>query len=171
MASKSKAKGSGWERDCAKFLSELYGESFIRNITGSGAYIGGRNVHRKATLTAGQVQSTKGDITPPDDWDQFNAEAKNYGELDFHNLYVGCRQLDVWLEQLMTVADSNDFNILLFKITRRGKYVAVQPNQHLTFVNYTVYNSKTLGQWYITDFDSFFANNSQVVKTLSKSQL
>jgi hypothetical protein len=171
MASRSKSKGSAWEREIAKFLSELYGESFIRNITGSGAYIGGRNVHRKATLTAGQVQSTKGDITAPDDWNQFNAEAKNYGELDFHNFYVECKQLDGWLEQLMTVADANDFNILLFKITRRGKYVAVQPNQHLTFTNYTVYNSKTLGQWYITDFDDFFANNSQVVKSLSKSQI
>jgi hypothetical protein len=169
MASKSKIKGSSWERDCAKFLTELYGATFIRNITGSGAYIGGKNITRKANLTEGQIRSSKGDITPPDDWDQFNAEAKNYGELDFHNFYVGCRQLDVWLEQLITVADSNDFNILMFKITRRGKYVAVQPNQHLTFVNYTVYNSKTLGQWYITDFDEFFANNSKVVESLSKS--
>ena len=45
MTSPQKAKGSGFEREVAKFLSDLYGESFIR-APGSGAYIGGKNQHR-----------------------------------------------------------------------------------------------------------------------------
>ena len=42
MPSPQKAKGSGFEREIAKYLSEKYGESFIR-APGSGAYIGGKN--------------------------------------------------------------------------------------------------------------------------------
>jgi len=41
MPSKSKNKGSSFERDIAKLLSETFGESFIR-VTNSGAYIGGK---------------------------------------------------------------------------------------------------------------------------------
>jgi hypothetical protein len=166
MASKSKQKGSSFERDIAKYLSELYNESFLRNITGSGAYIGGRNVHRKGTMSAGQIQSTKGDITAPDDWTHFNAEAKNYADIDFHNLYTGSKQLDGWLDQLMTVADDGDFNILMFKITRKGKYVAVQEHEELSLGNHTVYTNKH-GRWVITDFDDFFARNKELIKKLS----
>jgi Holliday junction resolvase len=49
MPSPQKAKGSGYERDVAKFLTELYGESFIR-APGSGAYVGGKNQVRKEVL-------------------------------------------------------------------------------------------------------------------------
>ena len=66
MTSKSKIKGSSFERECAKFLSELYSASFHRNLNGSGAYIGGRNVFRKNTLSESQIRNSKGDITPPE---------------------------------------------------------------------------------------------------------
>ena len=46
MPSPQKAKGSSWERDVAKFLTTLYGETFIR-APGSGAYVGGVNTKRK----------------------------------------------------------------------------------------------------------------------------
>jgi hypothetical protein len=46
MPSPQKAKGSGFEREIAKYLSEKYGESFIR-APGSGAYIGGKNISNK----------------------------------------------------------------------------------------------------------------------------
>ena len=49
MPSPQKAKGSGWERDVARFLSGLYGETFIR-APGSGAYVGGVNKSRKEYL-------------------------------------------------------------------------------------------------------------------------
>ena len=42
MPSKSKNKGSSYEREVANFLSAAYGESFIR-APGSGAYVGGKN--------------------------------------------------------------------------------------------------------------------------------
>ena len=61
MPSKSKAKGSSYERDLAKFLSEKYNGSFVR-VPNSGAYIGGSNFHRATNLSEGQVRGFKGDI-------------------------------------------------------------------------------------------------------------
>jgi signal transduction histidine kinase len=79
MPSKSKNKGSSFEREIATFLSNLYSESFVR-IPNSGAYIGGANTHRKNRLSENQIKSFKGDIVPPDSWVYFNAEAKNYAD-------------------------------------------------------------------------------------------
>ena len=45
MSSKSKAKGSGWERDVCQTLSELYDDNFMR-VPNSGAYTGGMIAHR-----------------------------------------------------------------------------------------------------------------------------
>ena len=63
MTSPQKAKGGSFEREIAQFLSNLYGESFIR-APGSGAYVGGSNKSRKEVLHEGQVRSFKGDIVP-----------------------------------------------------------------------------------------------------------
>ena len=63
MPSPQKNKGSGFEREIAKYLSDLYGESFIR-APGSGAYVGGKNQSRTQILHEGQIRSFKGDIVP-----------------------------------------------------------------------------------------------------------
>ena len=73
MGSKSKTKGSSWEREVATHLSELYKASFIR-VPNSGAYIGGKNTVRKEFLHEGQIRMMKGDIIPPGNWKYFNCE-------------------------------------------------------------------------------------------------
>jgi hypothetical protein len=168
MTSKSKNKGNTWERDIANHLSALFNAKFIRT-PGSGGYVGGQNTQRKAQLDAGQVQGFKGDIIPPSEWTSFNCEAKNYADFQFHQLYSGeVKQLETWLGQLMQVADPNDMNILLFKITRKGKYVAVANNpdwdQSQPHTNYT---SVTYGDWQIFDYDTFWQQNAEVVRRLS----
>ena len=128
MTSSSKNKGNSWERDIANHLSKLYDAKFIR-CPGSGGFIGGSNSQRKAVMDAGQIQGFKGDIIPPTEWINFNCEAKNYADFPFHSLMAGeVKQLETWLSQLMQVADEGDLNLLLFKITRKGKYTAVQDN-------------------------------------------
>ena len=109
MPSKSKTKGSSFEREVAKDLSELYEDSFVRTPS-SGAYVGGTNVIRKERLSEGQIQSFRGDIIPPDDWKYFNVECKSYADFPFHQLlYQGdVRLLDEWIEQLLDVAEDND---------------------------------------------------------------
>lgn len=167
MTSKSKAKGSNWERDIAKFLSDLYGESFVR-VPNSGAYIGGANSIRKESLDSGQIRGFKGDIIPPSNWIHFNCEAKNYKDFPFHQLYQGpIKILELWLSQLLQAADSGDLNILIIKITRKGKFIITQNTLLNCNQNYSIYNSTNYGTWYIQDYDQFWQHNQSLVKNLS----
>ena len=69
-------------------------------------------------------------------------------------------------------------NILFMKFNRIGQYVAVQPKLTWKMDNYIFYASKEYGEWLITELDSFFKNNQELVKlysgtsdTTSNSQL
>jgi hypothetical protein len=168
MPSASKVKGSGFEREVAKFLSELYGESFIR-APGSGAYTGGSNSHRRTVLHENQVRSFKGDIIPGESFPLLNCECKFYGDFGFHQLYTGSAVLASWLQQLMDAADDGDLNILFMKVNRRGRYVAVQANLPWERAcSYTMYKDVNHGDWMIYSFENFFQNNTQILKSLSK---
>lgn len=168
MPSPSKNKGSGFEREVARYLSDLYGESFIR-APGSGAYTGGTNSHRKQILHEGQIRSFKGDIIPGESFTRFNAECKFYGDFGFHQLFEESKQLESWLDQLMTAGDPGDANILFMKINRRGRFVAVEQSQNWnTDCNHTVYNSTgDHGRWLIYRLETFFNLNADRLKTLS----
>lgn len=169
MTSPSKNKGNSFEREVAKFLTEHYGETFIR-APGSGAYVGGKNQQRRQYLHEGQVRSFKGDIVPGESFTGFNAECKSYRDFGFHQLFTGNAQLEGWLAQLMAVADPCDCNVLFMKFNRRGSYVVVQavhPWHRST--NYCVYRSAQYGEWMIYDFHDFFKLNSNLFKSLSGS--
>lgn len=167
MPSKSKIKGSGYEREVAKFLSEKYGEPFVR-VPNSGAYTGGANSHRKSFLDGNQAKSFKGDIIAPDLWIKFNSECKNYADFPFHLLLTGeCRQLDSWLDQLLVAGDPDDLSILFIKVSRKGRYIAVQSKLTWVSDNFVYYTSKNQGDWTIFEFDSFFKFNTDILKTYS----
>jgi hypothetical protein len=168
MSSPSKNKGSGFEREVAKFLSELYSASFVR-APGSGAYTGGTNSHRKQTLHETQIRSFKGDIMPPEGFERFNAEAKFYADFAFHQLFTESATIENWIDQLMTAADAGDVNILFMKFNRKGRYVAVQATiPWIQTCNHMKYSSKKHGDWTIFSLETFFNLNSEGVKTLSK---
>ena len=168
MPSASKNKGSGFEREVAKFLTEQYSATFTR-APGSGAFTGGKNSYRRTSLAANQVRTFKGDIMPPEGFDRLNIECKFYNDFQFHQLLSECAQLETWLAQLMAAADLNDLNILFFKINRRGRFAAVQASLpwHLD-KNYFVYTSAKYGVWMIYSFENFFKLNSDLVKSNSK---
>lgn len=169
MPSPSKNKGSSFEREVAKFLSELYQESFIR-APGSGAYVGGKNQSRKQFLHEGQVRSFKGDIVPGQSFAKFNAECKSYADFPFHLLFAGnCKVLEQWLEQMMDVAESDDLNILFMKFNRKGKFVVVQSNKTWVTDQFYHYTSNDLGDWIIIDFDHFFTHNKDLLKLYSQA--
>jgi len=169
MPSPQKTKGSGFEREIAKYLSEKYGESFIR-APGSGAYIGGKNQSRTQILHEGQIRSFKGDIVPGQTFTKMNVECKFYADFPFHLLLSGeCKVIDAWLEQLMDVADPDDCNILFMKFNRKGRYIAVQSKLTWVTDNFLYYTSPKLGDWIIMEFDSFFLNNSKLLKAYSGS--
>ena len=167
MPSPSKSKGNSWEREVAKFLSDLYGESFVR-VPNSGAYIGGANTARKQILHEGQIRSFKGDIIPGQSFPKFNCECKSYGDFPFHQLFQGeCKQLNTWIDQLLDVADVGDFNILFMKFNRKGKFIVIDFDTNSDtplFVEYHMlyeYNGK---RWAIMDFDRFWKLNSDWVR-------
>ena len=165
--SKSKNKGNTFERELATFLSNLYGESFVR-ASHSGAYIGGKNTHRKQYLSENQVKSFKGDIIPPDEWSRFNAEAKSYADFNFHLLFEGEHKvLDSWLDQLLDVADEDDLNILFMKFNRKGRFVAVECKYTWVTDNFFYYGSKKHGDWCIMEFDTFMKQNKDLLKVYS----
>jgi hypothetical protein len=169
MPSPQKQKGSGYERTVAKFLSELYGESFIR-APGSGAYVGGKNQVRKEMLHEGQIRSFKGVIVPGHSFHKMNVECKFYADFPFHLMLAGdCKQLDAWLGQLLDVEDEGDLNILFMKFNRIGQYIAVQPKLTWKMDNYIFYSSKNHGDWLVTDFNNFFKHNQDLVKLYSGS--
>lgn len=170
MPSPSKIKGSGWERDVAKFLTNLYGENFIR-APGSGSYTGGSNKSRREVLHEGQIRSFKGDIVPGQSFPLLNIECKFYADFPFHLLYSGeSKILEEWLGQLLDAADPGDYSVLIMKFNRKGKYVAVRCNDEITkdAKNYFVYTSKDYGSWIIQGFDIFWKNNKEKVKKYSK---
>mgnify|MGYP003346172910 CR=1 FL=1 len=167
MSSKSKTKGNSWEREVANHLSELYKSKFIR-VPSSGAFVGGKNKVRKEFLHEGQIRLMKGDIIPPDKWKFFNCECKSYADFPFHQVTQGeCKQLENWLSQLLDVADPGDLNILMFKITRKGKFIAVQQASHWFELPHFLYHSTKFGNWQIFDYDIFFNNNSKLIKSFS----
>jgi Holliday junction resolvase len=168
MPSPSKAKGNSFERQTADFLTELYGEKFIR-APGSGAYIGGKNTHRKQLLHDGQIRNFKSDIVPGESFQKLNAECKSYKDFPFHQLFTGnVKILETWIDQCMTAADPGDFNIILMKFNRKGTYVAVKliNNHNLKLTHYIEYDSKNYGIWAIMDHDIFWELNAVQVKNL-----
>ena len=167
MPSPSKNKGNAWERDVAKHLTELYSETFIR-APGSGAYVGGSNNVRKEYLHEGQIRSFKGDIIPGQSFPKFNAECKSYKDFPFHQLFTGpVKQLDTWLDQLMSAADPDDFNILIMKFNRKGKFVAIQfdhPSDLPIFVErHFLYENKH-GRWAFMEYDRYWQLNKDMVR-------
>jgi len=165
MPSKQKIKGSTWERDVAKHLTEIYGETFIR-VPHSGSYIGGSNKARKEYLHEGQIRSFKGDIVPGPSFPLLNIECKAYGDFPFHHLFSqDVNKLDQWIEQLLEPADENDFNILIIKINRKGKYVAIE-NKYPPFKFDRHINYKG---WIFCDYDMFWSKNADRVKTFSSN--
>lgn len=174
MPNPQKAKGSNWERDVARFLSDHYNESFIRS-PGSGAYVGGINQKRKDFLDEGQIRTFKGDIVPGESFGHLNSECKFYKDFPFHQLFQGKNSsFDEWIEQCMDVADDGDVNILFMKFNNKGKYVALQLPDNKTHIlgliqsNFFQYQSQHYGIWLIMDFDNFFKLNSEWLKITSQ---
>ena len=168
MISPQKAKGSGFEREVAKFLTDTYGESFIR-APGSGAYVGGKNQVRKEVLHEGQIRSFKGDVVPGQSFGNMNIECKFYADFPFNLVLAGnCKVLDAWLDQLMSVSEPQDLNLLFMKFNRKGKFMCVQSKLTWITDQFLYYTSKNHNDWLIIEFEHFWKLNKELIKKYSK---
>lgn len=168
MPSKSKTKGSGAERELAKFLGEVYDDNFMRVPT-SGAITGGQNHVRKEYMSEGQIRAMKADIIPPDFMPKFVIECKFYKDLPFH-LFTSegnsVKLVDKWLEELYFDCDEDDVGFLCFKLNRKGWFVVFHKdllNHDLQLDNHIIYND-----YIVTDMKSFFINNKDIVMEITK---
>lgn len=163
MPSPQKTKGKGYENVVAKFLTDTYGEKFLRVPT-SGAFLGGSNFHRRHVMTEGQVRSFKGDIIPPDSWNQFNCECKFYKSFNFHQLYTESKILDKWIVETLDTANTGDLSLIFMKFNNLGEYIAYQSTEEFTTTQYTVYKNS----WHITAHSAFWTpHNKLIVKARS----
>lgn len=167
MPSKAKTKGSGYERQVADFLTNLYGEKFLR-APGSGAYVGGKNSVRKEFLHEGQIRTFKSDIVPGQSFPRMNIECKAYKDFPFHQLFSGnVKILDAWITQATTAEDAGDLTMLCMKFDRKGQFVAVRyTTPGLKVENNLIYDSETHGRWLMMEHSRFWALNSDTVKNL-----
>ena len=101
MANANKNKGKAWERDVAKHFGTIFGCNFQR-VPNSGAYTGGFNISRLATLTPEQQLLASGDIIMPAMLNQVSLECKFYKDFSFELVLSGSAQLDKWIEQAET---------------------------------------------------------------------
>lgn len=154
---KSKIKGSTWERDICKILSEHFDGSFTRTNC-SGALIGGKNAFRKEIFSNGQIKASKGDIIPPDFLPKLVIEAKSYKEFSFNQLITAGSYslLDTWISQTIECIEENDVWFLIFKITNKSSYICFEKKYINEFVldNHCIYKN-----YVITEFKPFVETN------------
>lgn len=165
MPSKSKNKGSGYERELCKYLGEVFGGSFTR-VPNSGAMTGGKNSFRRTSLSDTQNRIYRGDIITPDHLPKLVLEAKFYAEFRFHQLLQPgpMPQLDEWIGQCQDAIDEGDLWLICFKINLRGSYVAVSEEfcDGFTFGNHAVYENE-IGRFRVTDLKDFFSRNRDAI--------
>jgi hypothetical protein len=164
MPSKSKTKGSGFEREVATHLSLIYNESFVR-VPNSGAFVGGMNNVRKSFLSEEQIRGFKGDIIPGPSFPLLVFECKFYADFPFHQLLQNTDVLilDDWINQTIDCMDEGDLGLLCMKFNRKGRYVAYEDK-----FKFNTTRSINYKNWLITEYDSFWEYNFEQVKTYSQ---
>lgn len=125
MAVNGKRKGNSFELTIAKTLSKHFNDEFTR-VPSSGALTGGKNREKVKNLREDAQEILSGDIITPKDH-AFCYEVKAYNdEPKFHQVLNGkSLTLDEWINQVDGDASfCNKIPILIFKINRKGTYVA-----------------------------------------------
>lgn len=171
MTGKAKIKGNSWENQLAKFLRILFQGSFIR-VPNSGAFIGGKNAHRRDSMSDNQILAAKGDLQTPDFMPKLVLECKFYADFPWHSLltpgYV--LQLDAWIKQTKECIQEEDLWMVAFKINRRGSFICfdydVAIDNKFVLGNHSVYTNAD-GKYVITDLEEMFTANKDIILKLS----
>ena len=122
--SKAKQKGNSFERDVAKDLTDVFNLPFNRTF-GSGAFLGGKNFHRRAGVSKSVTKASLGDIACPEEWD-FIIECKSYADINFNGIIKGyCDKLSGWISEVRYDAENKSNHMVCFKISRAGVYIVL----------------------------------------------
>ena len=165
MANRNKAKGSSWERDVCKMLSNITGKNFQR-VPNSGAFVGGMNAHRLKQMSEYQTLIFRGDIIPHEDYKALVIECKAYKEFQFHNLTSNVKMLDKWIGQLYVDIDAAEdatlIPLVIFKINNKGAFVVSLEGQYdYSNTSYVRYWNEERGKWFnVVPFNNEWISNN-----------
>jgi len=134
MAVNAKNKGSSFEREISKDLSEFFDmEKAFSRSAGSGNRFGGKNYKNLNVHNRQSSKAMLGDIQTPDSIDLI-VECKFYASLPFHRVLSGdSKEVHNWLDQLLT--DQETFYkvfkerlpvALFIKINRAGTFLVLR---------------------------------------------
>lgn len=166
MSSKSKTKGSNFERDVARLLTDTLQVGNWQRTPNSGAYTGKSNAHRIQSLSEGQVKHSRGDIIAPDNVNLI-VECKCYAELQggFHSIMYGqCNKLDDWIDEVYFDSENGKIpHLLIFKITStRGFIFVALPKKHFdidlsefthtTYINIRNDETYLIVEWWVMEY-------------------
>lgn len=181
MGSASKNKGKAGERELAKILSKIFDEKFGR-VFGSGAFLGGKNAHRRDEANSIQILSSRGDLIPPQSMPKLVLECKWYKAMPWHQ-FLGNEPIKIleyqakkseqpgWLQQCYNSVHNNEIWFLCMKFNNQGWFVLYEQElaNQATFQvqNRIVWYSNIFKKYYeITKLEDFFQNNKQIIKQL-----
>ena len=123
-----------------------------------------RQKYCKNRNTESQTRGFIGDIIPTDTFPLLVIEAKNYGELQWHNLALGkeVKQLDTFIQQAQESCEANDKWLLCVKISRQGEFVLWDPKQWNNLKH-----TKDYKEFHYIEYKDFWNLNSDAVKQQS----
>lgn len=174
----SKDKGKRFEREIAKYLTDLFGVGEFLRTHSSGAFTGGANAFRKDRLGSGQTRMFLGDIIPPDGINLV-VECKNHSEFGggFHSLMAGeNKKLDGWLKEVYLDSHNGEIPyVLVFKITGTRKTFWCFPRGifdlewDLKCLCHTLYFSKESGEYlYVIESEVFEKIKDSILKVIRR---
>lgn len=175
MGSPSKNKGKNGERELAKILSDFFNEPFSR-VFGSGAFVGGSNAHRKASLSQTAIRSSKADLIAPDSMPKMVIECKWYKSFPWHQLVrnetiklledpIDNKGRGGWITQVLASIDTGDEWFLCMKFNNIDWFILL-PNSAVIAHGYNLQNHVSWKEYVITDLRTFFTDNKDLVKSV-----
>lgn len=166
---KSRNKGKAGERTLAAVYQAVFGGSFTR-VVGSGAFVGGKNVHRRATLSETQIKARSGDIHTPDFLPHLVLESKSYKEFPYHLLLTPgpVPLLDKWIEQAREGAGATDLWLLNWKVNRKAWNVVYPAERtEFTLANHCLYIAADGNRYIVADLTTFLIANHATILRLA----
>jgi len=155
------SKGKDFERKIAKLFSKRFksrtgiDNSFMRNLTGSGAFFGGKNAHRAKTVSDKDLNT--GDIVTPLNFN-YTIECKHYKTPPSFGGIVKQKilQWDKWIDQVMTDSKTSGKKPLLIVKYNLIPEILLVPETDTSFYSFTPlmwYTTESYGIWSIFDFN------------------
>jgi hypothetical protein len=166
----SRNKGKAGERGLAALYQKVFGGSWTR-VIGSGAFTGGKNMHRRETLSETQIKARSGDIHTPDFLPNLTLESKFYADFPYHLLLTPgpVPLLDLWITQTKTGCGPDDLWLLNWRVNRKAWNVVfpIERKEAFALSNYCVYVAGDGNKFIIADLSAFLNANREAILRLA----